>query len=348
MRAFNYTAIRDQKWDSDVLGLVAGIYREVGKQEVYLKQHPKELELLTGAAKLHSAEDSNAIEGITTTDARLRRLVERRTQPTNRNEQEIAGYCDCLDAIFEDPFAAEITPNYILKLHEALLRYTENPKAGQLKDAQNFLTAIYSDGHGKVIFTPLPPCETEAALAKICEEFNRVIGNHELEPLIAIPVFIHDFLCIHPFLGGNGRISRLLTTLLLFRSGLQVGKYISLESKIAKHRDLYYDALAKSQIGWHTGDEDVLPFLKFLLGTIIAAYKDFSQRAEIIAEELPAIEIVRKAVAMQIGRFTKRDIWELCSVLSLNSVEGALRKLVAAGELNREGRSKATRYIRLT
>ena len=174
-----------------------------------------------------------------------------------------------------------------------------------------------------------------------------MIGNLELEPLIAIPVFIHDFLCIHPFNDGNGRMSRLLTTLLLYRSGFYVVKYISLEAKIAKNKDLYYDALNRSQHGWHEGTEDVLPFIKYILGTILAAYRDFEDRFAIVEEKLPAIEIVRKATMNKIGRFTKQDIRDLCPALSLSSVEGSLRKMVAAGELKREGAGKATVYYRL-
>ena len=170
----------------------------------------------------------------------------------------------------------------------------------------------------------------------------------ELEPLIAIPVFIHDFLCIHPFNDGNGRMSRLLTTLLLYRSGFYVGKYISLEAKIAKNKDLYYDALSASQEGWHEGKDDPVPFIKYLLGTVLAAYKDFEDRFALVETKLPAIETVRRATENKIGRFTKQDIRELCPSLSLSSVEGALRKLVAAGELRREGNGKNTYYVRTT
>ena len=165
--------------------------------------------------------------------------------------------------------------------------------------------------------------------------------------MIAIPVFIRDFLCIHPFNDGNGRMSRLLTTLLLYRNGFYVGRYISLEAKIAKSKDLYYDALAASQVGWHEGCEDVLPFMKYILGTILAAYKDFQDRAALVEEKLPALEMVRKASMNKIGRFNKQDIRELCPTLSDSSIEGAFRKLIACGELKKEGNGKNTCYFRL-
>ena len=222
-----------------------------------------------------------------------------------------------------------------------------NPVAGRTKSVQNYISATYLDGHVETLFTPLAPYETPEALDKICEEYNRVIGNMEVEPLIAIPVFIHDFLCIHPFNDGNGRMSRLLTTLLLYRNGFYVGKYISLEAKIAKNKDLYYDALSQAQTGWHEGSEDVVPFIKYLLGTVLAAYKDFDDRFALVETKLPALETVRRATMNKIGRFTKQDIRELCPSLSVSSIEGALRKLVASGEIKKEGLGKNICYYRL-
>ena len=222
-----------------------------------------------------------------------------------------------------------------------------NPMAGKTKHVQNYISATFPDGTTGVLFTPLNPFETPLALDKICEEFNRVIGNNEVEPLIAIPIFIHDFLCIHPFIDGNGRMSRLLTTLLLYRCGFDVGKYISLEAKIAKNKDLYYAALQAAQYGWHEGKENALPFIKYLLGTILAAYRDLEDRFALVETKMPALDMVRKATQQIIGRFTKQDICDLCPSLSLSSIEGALRKMVSQGELQREGKGKSTRYYRL-
>ena len=347
MRNFNYSAIKDQKWDSEILGLIEAIYKEAGKQELFLKQHPEELEKLVEIAKAHSTEASNAIEGIVTTNTRIRQLVEEKTTPRNRDEQEIAGYRDVLSVIHDSFDAIPITQNYILQLHKMLYSHMNNPLARQTKKVQNYISATYPDGHVETLFTPLAPYETPEAMDKICEEYNRVIGNMELEPLIAIPIFIHDFLCIHPFNDGNGRMSRLLTTLLLYRSGFYVGKYISLEAKIAKNKDLYYNALAESQIGWHEGTEDVVPFIKYILGTILAAYKDFEDRMALVETKLPALEMVKRASENKIGRFNKQDIRDLCPTLSDSSIEGALRKLVASGELQREGKGKNTCYFRL-
>lgn len=347
MRNFNYSDIKHQMWDSEILGLIAAIYKEAGKQEMYLKQRPEELEKLVEIAKIQSTEASNAIEGIVTTSTRMKQLVEEKTTPKDRNEQEIAGYRDVLNIIHESFDVIPISQNYILQLHKILYSHMNNPMAGRTKSVQNYISATYPDGHVENLFTPLAPYETTEALDKICEEYNRVIGNMEVEPLIVIPIFIHDFLCIHPFNDGNGRMSRLLTTLLLYRSGFYVGKYVSLEAKIAKNKDLYYNALGQAQIGWHEGAEDAVPFIKYLLGTILAAYKDFEDRFALVETKLPALETVRRATMDKIGRFTKQDIREMCPSLSVSSIEGALRKLVSFGELKREGAGKNICYYRL-
>ena len=346
MRTFNYSLIKDNKWDSELLGLIAAIYKEAGKQELYLKQRPAELEKLVEIAKIQSTEASNAIEGIVTTNTRIRQLVEEKTTPRNRDEQEIAGYRDVLGIIHENFDAIPLTRNYILHMHKILYSHMANPAAGKTKTVQNYISAAYPDGHTEILFTPMAPFETPEALDRLCEEYNRVTGNMELEPLIAIPVFIHDFLCIHPFNDGNGRMSRLLTTLLLYRNGFLIGRYISLEAKIAKDKDLYYEALRASQDGWYEGKNDPEPFIKYLLGTILAAYRDFEDRYAIVETKRPALEMVRLAAQELIGRFTKQDIMERCPSLSISSVEGSLRKLTEEGELKREGVGKGTFYCR--
>lgn len=347
MREFNYSLIRENKWDSEMLELIAAIYKEAGKQEMYLKRRPEELEKLVNIAKIQSTEASNAIEGIVTTNTRIRQLALEKTTPKNRDEQEIAGYRDVLGIIHESFDTIRITQNYILQLHKILYSYMNNPVAGRTKTVQNYITASYPDGHSETLFTPLAPYETPDALDRLCEEYNRVIGNMELEPLIVIPIFIHDFLCIHPFNDGNGRMSRLLTTLLLYRNGFYVGRYISLEAKIAKNKDLYYDALYESQIGWHEGTDDPVPFIKYLLGTILSAYRDFEDRFALVETKRSALDTVRLATRSKIGSFTKQDIRELCPSLSVSSIEGALRKLVSSGELKREGKGKNTCYFRI-
>ena len=347
MRNFNYSKIKDIKWDSEILSLVASIYRYQGKQELYLKQRPNELEKLIDIAKIQSTESSNKIEGIVTTSVRLKQLLEEKTTPRNRNEQEIVGYRDVLDIIHENFDVIPISRNYILQMHKILYSHMNNPLAGKTKNVQNYISATYPDGHSEVLFTPLSPFETPGALDLICDEYNRVIGNFEVEPIIMIPIFIHDFLCIHPFNDGNGRLSRLLTTLLLYKNGVYVGRYISRESLIARDKAAYYVALTKAGVTWQNGNEDIVPFIKYLLGIILAAYKAFDDRFSIVEDKLSAVEMVRKATLQKLGRFTKQDIRELCPSLSISSIEGSLRKLVEEGDLRREGVGRSIKYIRL-
>ena len=347
MRGFNYHKIKESKWDSVILCLVASIYKYQGKQELYLKQKPEELNKLIEIAKIQSTEASNKIEGIETTSIRLRKLMDEKTTPRNRYEQEISGYRDVLNIIHESFDAISISKSYILQMHKILFSHMNNHMAGKTKNVQNYISATYTDGNTEVLFTPPSAFETPEALESICNEYSVVVGNAEVEPLIAIPIFIHDFLCIHPFNDGNGRMSRLLTSLLLYRSGFYVGRYISIEAIIAKNKSDYYEALRKAGVGWHEENEDVLPFVKYMLGIILGAYREFEDRFTIVEEKLPAAELVRKAVQQKLGMFTKQDIRELCPSLSVSSIEGAFRKLIDEGDIKREGVGRATKYIRL-
>ena len=346
MRTFNYTALKNKKWDNEIVAYIAQIHEHKAKQELFLKQKPQELEKLVEIAKVQSAEFSNEIEGIKTTNTRLKQLVSEKTAPKNRDEEEIAGYRDVLNIIHESYEYIPITPNYILQLHKML--YSHSPKAigGTFKSVQNYISGSDANGKNYTIFTPLSPLETPIAIQNICEEFNKAIAENYVDPLILIPIFIHDFLCIHPFLDGNGRMSRLLTTLLLYRCGYLVGKYISLEAKIAKTKSLYYDALEQSQKDWETGKDNPESFIKYLLGTIISAYRDFEERVEIVSSKASAIEMVMKAISTIIGKFTKSQIAELCPNLSVKSIEGALKKLANEEKIKKCGTGKNTFYIR--
>ncbi len=346
MRKFDYSKLKNEKWDSEILGLVAQIHEYKGRQELYLKQKPEKLERLMDIARIQSTEASNEIEGIRTTNIRLQKLIADKTSPKNRDEEEIIGYRDVLNTIHESYEHIPVRTGYILQMHRLLFRYSGGETGGEFKNTQNYISAFDACGNSFVLFTPLAPWETEPAVESICENFNRIIETNEIDVLILIPVFIHDFLCIHPFNNGNGRMSRLLTTLLLYRSGYVIGKYISLESKIAKNKGLYYEALEKSQTGWLEGEEDITPFIKYLLQTVLAAYRDFEERVDIVSEKLPALEVVRRAACRKLGRFTKSDIMEMCPGLSKASVESSIRKLVDQEILIKHGSGPGTFYTR--
>lgn len=346
MREFNYAPIKEKKWDSETISLLTAIHEAKGKQSLYLKSQPDSLEKLVEIAKVQSTESSNEIEGIRTTATRLKQLFNDKTTPKNRDEEEIAGYRDALNVIHENFEYIPITTNYILQLHKILYGHSGKSIGGKFKNVQNFIT-VTENGRESILFTPLAPYETKEAVDKICEEYNIAVSTGDVDPLILIPIFIHDFLCIHPFSDGNGRMSRLLTTLLLYKSGYMVGKYISLEQKIAKDKSAYYAALQKSQYGWKDGKEDVVPFIKYILGTVVSAYRDFDDRMEIVSETAGALETVRKAVFGIIGKFTKADVAKLCPSISNSSVESSLKKLAAEGVIEKKGASRATYYVKI-
>lgn len=346
MRTFDYLAFQNRTWDNEMVGYLSAIHEARGKQHLYLEQKAETLDRLVEIAKIQSTGSSNAIEGIRTTETRLKQLMAEKTTPRNRDEREILGYRDALNVVHESFEYIPITPNYILQLHKIMFSHTDSSFGGQFKNVQNYISATDDAGNRFVLFTPLAPYETADAMRSLCDAYNMAIGDGSIDPLLLIPVFIHDFLCIHPFIDGNGRMSRLLTTLLLYRSGYTIGKYISLEAKIAKNKDFYYDALQLSQNGWHEGKDDPTPFIKYLLGTIISAYRDFEDRVEIVEQKRPAIDTVREAVKQKIGKFRKTEICELCPSLSATSVERSLKELCKAGEITKGGSGRATFYVR--
>ena len=347
MKKFNYSNLKNKSWDIKIINYLTRIHEEKGKQELYLKQRPQELERLVVIAKIQSTESSNEIEGIKTTNSRLKQLVNEKTTPKNREEEEIAGYRDALNIIRENFDSITINPNFILQLHKVLLSYTTTLYGGKYKNVQNYISAINEKGKTHTLFTPLSPVETPIAMQELCNEYNKAINEGVVDPLILIPLFIHDFLCIHPFIDGNGRMSRLLTTLLLYRSGYYVGKYISLEAKISKNKDLYYDALYDSQIGWYENKNDATPFIRYILSTIVSAYNDFEERVELVSNKKTSLDAVRMAVNFKLGKFTKRDILELIPSISSTSIERNLKNLCDLGEIKKEGIGKSTYYIKL-
>ncbi|MBO5303771.1 MAG: Fic family protein [Lachnospiraceae bacterium] len=346
MRSFDYNKLKDYKWDSEILGLVAQIHEYKGRQELYLKQKPAALDRLIEIAKIQSTEASNKIEGIVTTTTRIQQLCMDKTTPRNRDEEEIMGYRDVLNTIHESYEYIPIRSSYILQLHRDLYKYSEKAIGGRYKNTQNIIAETKEDGTQVVRFTPMEPYETPDAIEAICESFNQVIDSCVVDALLLILVFIHDFLCIHPFNDGNGRMSRLLTTLLLYRQGYVVGRYISIESKIEKTKEKYYEVLGQCGIGWHEGEEDFTPFIKYLLGIILAAYRDFESRINLVDNKLPAIEQVRAAVQEKIGKFTKSEIMELVPSIGKASVENSLKKLTEEGVIEKHGKGKATFYTR--
>ena len=346
MRIFNYENLTRSKWDSEVINLLVQIHEHKGKQELFLKRKPAVLDKLVEIAKIQSVEDSNKIEGIITTAVRIKELMNKNVAPRNRDEEEILGYRDVLNTIHESYEYIRINSSYILQLHRDLFKYSEKGIGGRYKNTQNSIVEKDKEGNTIERFKPLSPYETPSAIEQICDELNKAFDKKEVDSLLLIPIFIHDFLCIHPFNDGNGRMSRLLTTLLLYRQGYVIGKYISIESKIEKNKESYYTSLEKSGIGWHENKENPVPFIKYILRIILAAYIDFEERVDYVDEKIPTIELVRNTVDSKIGRFTKSDIMELVPSVGKATIENMLKKLVEEGYIQRHGKGKATFYVK--
>ena len=354
MRNFDYSYLKNRTWDNEILTYVAKIHEFKGKQELYIRQKPVELERLIEVAKVQSTESSNRIEGIITTRSRLQQLVEDKTTPRNRDEKEILGYRNVLNLIHENYQYIPLKSNYILQLHRDLLQYTELSYGGKYKTSPNEIDAVLPNGEKRVLFKPLEPYETPDAIEQICNSYlsagyQKALDQEIIDSLILIPCVILDFLCVHPFNDGNGRMSRLLTLLLLYRNDYVVGKYISIEKEIADTKESYYQALEQSDLGWHEGTNDPKPFIKYMLGIILKCYREFEDRLTISEKsgiKSSSYDIVKTYVNNTIGTFTKRDAMENCPSLGSSSVESALKKLVEDGTIIRKGKGRTSHYIR--
>ena len=340
MRYFDYAKLKDRKWSKEIVNYVGLIHEYKGRQQLYVAQEPEELNRLVEVAKRQSTEASNDIENIRTTSSRLAKLMNDKTTPRNRDEKEILGYRYALSLIHDSFDYIPIRSNYILQLHKEMYQFMDVSYGGRFKDTPN----VIEDEDHNVIFTPLQPFETPIAIESLCEEYNKAINEYNIDPLLVIPVFIHDFLCIHPFNDGNGRMSRLLTTLLLYKSGYVVGRYISLEKKIQITKKEYYAALGDSSINWHEDNNDDTPFIKYLLSTILAAYRDFEDRIDLVSKKLSAKEMVEEAIKAKLGKFTKTDIMELCPSIGSSSVESSLKQLCEEGLIEKHGGGRSTYY----
>ena len=345
MRSFDYSRLYDKAWDTDILNLVAKIHEYKGRQELFIRQKPVELDRLVEIAKIQSTEASNKIEGIYTSDERIKKLALAKTNPKNRAEEEIAGYRDVLNTIHSNHDGIPLKPNIILQLHRNLYRFNTVTYGGQYKNTDNIIAEEDLEGNKFVRFQPVEAWEVPGSMENLCLAYNEAIALEAIDPLLAIPMFILDFLCIHPFNDGNGRMSRLLTLLLLYRSGYFVGKYISIEKMIETTKDSYYDALQKSSFGWHENNNDYAPFVKYVLSVVLAAYREFASRVQIMIEsKLSKPDRIAKIIEDTLGRITKKDILEKCPDISETTVQRALADLLKKHKIIKISGGRYTSY----
>lgn len=349
MRNFDYQKLAQQKWDSEILLYVAKIHEYKGRQDLYIRQKPVELERLVEVARIQSTEASNKIEGIVTTSARIKQLMLKKTSPRNRDEKEIMGYRDVLNTIHESHEFIHLRPSYILQLHRDLLKRTGLSYGGTFKNVQNYIKETLPDGTEITRFTPVAPYETPAAVEAICDSYARTQALETIDPLILIPAFICDFLCIHPFNDGNGRMSRLLTLLLLYQNGFEVGKYISVEKEIEKTKDIYYDVLEGADFGWHEEKNDYTPFIRYMLQVILSCYVDFEERVGMMQSsgaKSTAYDVIKAYADSKIGKFTSADIIANCPSVGRSSALAALKKLTDEGYLTKLKTGRNIAYVR--
>ena len=346
MRTFDYDKLALKAWDTELLNLVAKIHECKGRQDLFARKKTVELGRLIQIARIQSTEASNKIEGIVTTSSRMKQLLSEKTTPRNRDENEIMGYRDVLNTIHESHKYIPVRPSYILQLHRDLLRRSGLSFGGKYKNTQNYINETCQDGNIVTRFTPVAPYETPDAMEQLCEAYDRAKQSEKIDDLILIPTFICDFLCIHPFNDGNGRMSRLLTLLLLYRSGYTVGKYVSIEAQIEKTKDKYYEALEASGSGWHEGENDPDPFIRYMLRVILACYMDFEERMGSVREYGSAYDTVKNFALGRAGKFTGADVLEQCPGVGRSSALAALKRLAEEGVITRHGNGRGTFYTR--
>lgn len=347
MHTFDYKETPKRLLTPDIVNMLTSLHEFRGKQELYIEAESDVLTALLDIAKIQSTKASNKIEGIYTSDERLEALVKDKAEPRNRSEEEIAGYREVLAIVHDSYEYISIRPNNILQFHRDLYSFSSSDTGGRFKNTDNVIAESGKDGQQRVRFIPVPAFQTSDAMENLCEEFNNAIERAEYDPLLLIPMFILDFLCIHPFNDGNGRMSRLLTLLLLYRSGYLVGKYVSMEMLIEKTKETYYEALQNSSIGWHNDKCDYTSFVRYYLGIVLKGYNEFQDRIEHLKyRKLSKADRVKAIFDKKLGIVKKSDIAALCPDISETTIERTLKDLLEVGFIEKVGKGRATGYIK--
>lgn len=345
MRTFDYKNEYKKLLSADIVSLLTKIHEYKGTQLQIANENADILTQLVEIAKIQSTDASNKIEGISTSDERLQKIVKEKTRPKTRSEKEIAGYRDVLSTIHENYDYIPPRSSFVLQLHRDLYKFTGSSIGGNYKNGDNVIAEEHSDGTKTVRFQPVPAWETPEYVNAICSAYEETIRDDEVDPLALIPMFILDFLCVHPFNDGNGRMSRLLTLLLLYRAGYTVGKYISIEKLIANSKETYYEVLQESSYGWHDGENDYLPFVRYMLGIVVAAYREFENRTALIVNTNSKPDRIKEIIKNRIGPITKTEIMKECPDISQVTVQRTLNTLLKSEQIVKIGGGRYTKYI---
>lgn len=347
MRNFNYEKLTTLLLPMETVQMLSKLNEYKGKQELYKKQAPQVLQALKDVAIIQSTKASNAIEGIVITDRRFQTIMKDKTDLLDRSEGEIAGYKEVLELIHSSYDAIPVRSSVILQLHKEMYTYVPS-EGGTWKLSDNVITETLEDGTSRIRFEPLSAFETPSAMGRMCEEFQLRKGKQDVDPLILISVFILDFLSIHPFHDGNGRMARLLTLLLLYGFGYEVGRYISLEKVIEDTKEGYYESLRQSSVGWHSEQNDILPWINYLLSTFIAAYKKLEERVGVVeSQQGNKSRRVHTFIDAKLGYFTKSDIREACPDVSDATINRVLNELKEQGLVEATGLGRHAKWRKL-
>jgi len=346
MRKYDYSKTWPRLLTQDIVSLLSQIHEFKGGQNILIAAKFYTFTQLMEIAKIQSTEASNKIEGVFTSVERLRKIVKEKTPPQNRDEQEIAGYRDVLATIHENHNYIPPKPSIILQLHRDLYKFSGLSFGGSYKNSNNIIAEKHQDGSKKTRFEPVEAWETHQAMEALCKAYEDIISVGKADLLLIISMFILDFLCIHPFNDGNGRMSRVLTLLLLYRADYVVGKYISIEKLIEKSKETYYEVLEQSSINWHEGNNNYEPFVKYMLGIIVAAYRDFYARVDnVISKTMSKPDRVRDVIKGTLGKITKREILGKCLDISEVTILRALSDLHQRGDIIKQSGGRYTTYI---
>lgn len=346
MHEFDYRNRPSELLTPEIVNLLGTLRECKGRQNLFVEAKPDILTQLLEVAKIQSTGASNRIEGIFITEKRLEELVKDKAEPKNRKEEEIAGYREVLATIHESYEYINPRPNTILQLHKNMYSFCKINIGGQFKNTDNIIAETGPDGKQKVRFKPMPAYLTADAVEQLCNAYNKAIEEGAHDPLLLTCMFVLDFLCIHPFSDGNGRISRLLTLLLLYRAGFIVGKYISIEMLIEKTKESYYETLGISSNGWHENKNSAMPFVRYMLGILVKAYNEFEHRVERLHYiKVSKPERIKEIISRHIGKITKREIIALAPDISEATIEKTLADLIASGYIEKVGKARASGYI---